>query len=159
MAENSSMSLWGDRAWSTVGKLAVLVALILGVANLYGVFRPEKTNLVAHCVAVDLPERPPMQDLDKGSKNNEGHYPDRSRLRRIDTWDSLFGRKGNFLRCDIMNSGKKEAKEVFLDVPFQPRAVQVQGTWIPQSKIADASVGLIFGSVGQRSRDVFAVLG
>ena len=125
-----------SHAWELIGKVGLLIGVIIGIITLYNSLYPNAPRIVAKCKFFEIPERPATTDKadifgaeenptagDKKSikKSAERKPIEQLESRTADTVERLrkFIRwPEHVMRCEITNSGNREAKELVFDLPF-----------------------------------------
>lgn len=153
--------------WANVGKLSAFVTLIIAIFTLHSQIYPDKANIEAKCQLIDIPKRPKSVSEPKTTwpdiflsdeprignkkakkapsphvqKENKDLVIEKKRIEEI----FLELDPDAVLRCEVSNSGKQEAKDVVLDLPFEPRAVTFEDKTISNVQVPGrlANVGVI----------------
>lgn len=157
--------------WASVGKLSAFVTLIIAIFTLHGQIYPDKANVEAKCQLIEIPKRPKSvsaptdlwpnirrsDESSMGSKKAEKPSPPNVQKNGKDividkkTIDEIFPEllleldPDAVLRCEVSNSGKQEAKDVVLDLPFEPKAVTFEDKAISNVQVPGrlANIGVI----------------
>jgi len=161
MAENVSRN---EERWARVGKIGVVVAILVGLANLYAFLRPAEPKLDCRCdggTEVDFAPafdelRPKIATL----RESTSKYQLIERLRAAgiqaptlnaeldkfttevaDAIESAtapavqqLDSKRTILNCELANIGEREAKDVIFQLPFEVGVATVDDTPVPRDK-------------------------
>lgn len=161
MAKNISRN---EERWARVGKVGVVVAILVGLANLYSFLRPAEPKLDCRCdggTEVDFGPafhelRPQIAALREST--SKYHLTDRLRAAGIerptlnpeldkfttevaDAVESATARaaqqldsKRTILNCQLANIGRREAKDVMFQLPFEVGVAIVDDTPVPRDR-------------------------
>ena len=162
-----------DQRWAQIGKLGVIVAILVGLANLYTFLRPKDAALVCRCNGseVDLPIAFGIlrSELSK-VRDSTRSYALRDRMLKLGISEkdpgaieqfakeiadgvervasiavSKLDTKRSVVECEIANIGRREAKDVIFTLPFDVGPATLNGSPVPSSQISGKSFHL--GSV------------
>lgn len=160
-----------ERRWARVGKVGAVVAILVGLVNLYTFLRPNAARLDCRCESteVDLalpfslvrPHLTKMRDstrsyaLKDRMRSSEIVVPSASDRVDIfaseiaDTVDkaaaattSTFDTKKAVVTCDLVNTGQREAKDVVFSLPFEIGPASIDGAPIPTQQISGKNLRL-----------------
>jgi hypothetical protein len=161
-----------DGHWAIVGKVGVIVAILVGLLNLYGLVRPKEPDLSCRCDAVQPDISLAFDQLHDGLVQVHtltAKYEIKDRLRaagvsginiddkvdqfasalseavrksKITEFENVFDRERVFIKCDLLNTGRREAKGVIFKLPFTIGYARVDGVVIPRNQIDRESITL-----------------
>lgn len=154
--KNYSSQVHENRVWATIGKLGVFVSLVGALFTLYGQVNPDRARVIATCRVNEIFTRPSVvrstdsQPSLEARKSVGGVPPmplEASLGLKIAPGDIVLE---NFrlrnpqiaLQCDVVNTGRQEAKEVVFDFPFFVDAARADRETIALQNISKQSISI-----------------
>lgn len=144
--------------WATIGKIGVVIAILVGLANLYSFLRPDAPDLECSCDAAELqlplafePLREELSkirmvtteyeikqrltaagvnspDVAEAAKNFAADLAATIQKSQMSAFEKAFDKKRAFVECQLLNAGTREAKDVVFKMPFEIGYAQVVGS-------------------------------
>jgi hypothetical protein len=120
-----------DKVWANIGKLSAVVSLLIALITLFGFLNPDKAKIEARCQFYEIPKRAETSLVNPNDSVNPLYK------------DLLSEYKNDFvLRCVISNSGKQEASDVVLDLPYEPTFAKLGEKSLTLAKMPGKSINI-----------------
>lgn len=129
--------------WATIGKVGVVVGLFYSGFQLEEKINPDKARLAGKCHIQNSMPDSPITRAEKAKREKDAQAKATKGGQSVVTTAFVTFLGGPLMvQCEVFNSGKQEAKDIVLDLPFEPNSVDVDGEAVHPAGIKGRAVNV-----------------